>query len=146
MAIFPSDEWLSLFKDEVNKSEAYRNLSKKWEGSFIFTVEAEGGFTQTARMYVDLWHGTCREARQLRPDENVEATYVWAGKYHDWVALLKGTYKASAMVVSGKFRVKGNANRLLSGFSPAAADELVEAAKRVDTTYYDLAATPGPQA
>ena len=36
---FPSDEWMKIFAEEINRSEAYASAAAKWEGDFYWIVE-----------------------------------------------------------------------------------------------------------
>lgn len=47
---------------ELNKSQAYREAAKDWEGDFYFIIEPEGSLKETVIYYMDLWHGDCRSA------------------------------------------------------------------------------------
>ena len=60
--LFSTDAWLKQFHEEVNKSEAYRQAAKTWEGDFYFVIEPEGLLTEPVYMYMDLWHGISRDA------------------------------------------------------------------------------------
>ncbi len=135
MALFPSKQWLELFKDEINGSEAYRTAARKWEGSFIFVIEADNRFRNEGIVFVDLWHGTCREVRVLSSLGEIRSDYVWRGRYSDWYRLLKGELDAPQGVVSGKFQVSGSVMTLLSRGSPFAANELVVCARKVPTEF-----------
>ena len=68
---FGSDEWIRTLMVKVNESEAYRSAARTWEGDFYFIVEPEGSVTESIIMYMDLWHGDCRDAFIVE-DENVK--------------------------------------------------------------------------
>ena len=38
MIRFPSEEWIALFKEELNKNKAYEEAAKNWEGDFLFVI------------------------------------------------------------------------------------------------------------
>ena len=47
MAIrFPSDAWIKALMEDLNKSEAYAEAAKTWEGDFCFIVEPGGTLEQ----------------------------------------------------------------------------------------------------
>jgi len=62
MVRFPSDEWIKIFKDELNKSKSYQEVAKDWEGDFLFVVTPDEELKEQITFYVDLWHGKCRDA------------------------------------------------------------------------------------
>ena len=41
MALFPSEEWISRYRDLINGSEEYREAAQTWEGDIAFFMEAE---------------------------------------------------------------------------------------------------------
>ena len=41
MARFPSEEWVGLFVEQINRSDAYREAGATWEGDIAFVFEAE---------------------------------------------------------------------------------------------------------
>ena len=59
---FATDAWIKRLGDECNKSEAYREAAKNWEGDLYVIVEPEGQLQETVYMYLDLYHGQCRQA------------------------------------------------------------------------------------
>ncbi|HIC92855.1 MAG TPA: hypothetical protein EYP09_01200 [Anaerolineae bacterium] len=63
MIKFLTDEWIKALCQELNRSEAYAQAAKNWEGDFYFIVEPEGPVKEPVIFYVDLWHGKCREAK-----------------------------------------------------------------------------------
>ena len=63
MAIdFPTLEWVKAFKDKLNSDEGkdWQEAAKDWEGDFLFVIKPDGDFTKKVILYVDLWHGECR--------------------------------------------------------------------------------------
>ena len=62
MVRFPSDEWIKIFKEELNKSKAYEKVAKTWEGDFLFVITPDEELKEEVTFYVDLWHGKCRDA------------------------------------------------------------------------------------
>jgi hypothetical protein len=56
MAIkFPSDAWIKALMEDLNKSEAYAEAAKTWEGDFYFIVDPGGTLGKTTILYMDLW-------------------------------------------------------------------------------------------
>jgi putative sterol carrier protein len=108
--IFGEQEWLDAFVKSVNESEAYGKAAKDWEGDFVFIVtpDGTGTLTEELRMYVDLWHGKCREAYYVTPakpaPENV--AYIVGGKYGNWLKVLDRTLDFLKGVLQRKFKVK----------------------------------------
>ena len=36
---FPSDEWVKMMMEDLNKSDAYMEAAKNWEGDFYFIID-----------------------------------------------------------------------------------------------------------
>ena len=68
---FPSDAWVKALMQELNQSAAYAEAAQTWEGDFYFVVDAGGPLTQPVVLYMDLWHGKCREAFEVT-DQSVK--------------------------------------------------------------------------
>ncbi len=62
---FASEEWMVALKDELNKSEGYRDAAKTWEGDFYWVITGMPGEPGDVYLYVDLWHGECRDAYRV---------------------------------------------------------------------------------
>ena len=65
MVKFPSDEWIQVFKEELNRNTNYAKAAKEWEGDFLFVITPEDELKKEVKYYVDLWHGKCREAYRV---------------------------------------------------------------------------------
>ena len=80
---FASAEWMVALKDELNKSEGYRDAAKTWEGDFYWIITGMPGTPGDVYLYVDLWHGECRganvsDATAKKPEFVIEATFpIW---------------------------------------------------------------------
>jgi hypothetical protein len=59
---FPSDEWIHIFKEEVNKNKTYQEVARDWEGDFLFIITPDEELKEETVFYIDLWHGKCRDA------------------------------------------------------------------------------------
>lgn len=133
MAIFPSEEWIQLFKDSVNANAAYEDAAKTWEGDFLFIVQPDSALKEQAVFYVDLWHGKCREVTLLRSGESKETAFVYEGPYANWVRLIKREIDPIQGLLTGKFKLKGDMLKVLRAVR--AAKELVDTASRVPTEF-----------
>ncbi len=59
---FPSDAWVKAMMADLNASAAYKQAAEKWEGDFFFIIEPGGSLEEPVILYMDLYHGQCREA------------------------------------------------------------------------------------
>ena len=131
-----SEAWAEAWCREINASEAYRKAAARWEGALVLVVEAdpERGLEAPRAVYVDLWHGECREARPARPEDFETAPYVLSGPPEAWQRILEGRQNPLVALLRGKIRLKKGSLGALSPYVRA-AQELVRAATRVETRF-----------
>jgi putative sterol carrier protein len=135
MAIkFPSDEWIKLLQQEVNRSPVYAEAARTWEGAINFVIDdltdANG---QALTLWIDLWHGQCRDARQVDPAQPLEAPFTIHAPLANWQKVITKKIGPTQAMVSGQLRVKGNLAQILKYVK--AAQELVECATRIPTEF-----------
>jgi putative sterol carrier protein len=130
---FASDEWMVALKDELGKSDGYRDAAKTWEGDFYWIVTGMPGEAAEVYLYVDLWHGDCRAAVRVAdaaaktPEFVIEATYaVWRKVVDKKLDPIQG-------MVTRQLKLKGNMLKIMK--APKAATELVLCATRVATDW-----------
>ena len=62
--------WIKELSNQLNASASYERAAKDWEGDFVFVIEADSELSETAYLYMDLYHGKSPSAAQLSgPDE-----------------------------------------------------------------------------
>ena len=86
---FGTDAWIQALKDGLNASAAYEDAAKNWEGDFYFAVEPDGAITEPIYLYLDLWHGKCRDAFVATDKNAMNPAYVMSGAYSKWVKVVK---------------------------------------------------------
>ena len=130
---FATEEWMKELKIELNKSEGYRDAAKTWEGDFYWVVNGLPGASTDVYLYVDLWHGECRDAFVVadpaakKPEFVIEATYaVWRKVVDKKLDPIQG-------MVTRQLKLKGNMLKVMK--APKAATELVHAATLIDTEW-----------
>ena len=130
---FASEEWMVALKDELNKSDGYRDAAKTWEGDFYWVVTGMPDEPAEVYLYVDLWHGECRDAFRVAeaaaktPEFVIEATYpVWHKVVDKKIDPIQG-------MVTRQLKLKGNLLKIMK--APKAATELVLCATRVSTDW-----------
>ena len=69
MYSFPSDEWIKAMMQDLNSSQSYKEAAKNWEGDFYFIIGPGGTLKDTVILYMDLWHGECRNAFMLEKQD-----------------------------------------------------------------------------
>jgi putative sterol carrier protein len=137
VAPFPSDEWLAKYRELISASQEYREAAATWEGpiAFVFEAEPDRGVPQDLWAILDLWHGECRDARMLSPEEGAKAPYVIRAPYSRWKEVLRGQLEPVKGMMQGKLSLQGDLATIVRYIR--AADELVQLTTRVPTRFLD---------
>lgn len=130
---FATDEWIKALMAEVNQSEAYRKAAKTWEGDFYFIVEKGDGVAEDVYMYMDLWHGECRDAFRVDDPGQKSPAFVMNAPVAIWKQVFEKKIDPIRGLVSGKLKLQGNMMKVIK--APKAAIELVECCTKIDTVY-----------
>mgnify|MGYP001036731537 CR=1 FL=1 len=130
---FPSEEWVRVFKDELNKNEIYAEAAERWEGDFLFIITPDEELEKEMVFYVDLWHGKCRDA-YIVPDRDAKKTgFIYEGPYSNWKKLINGEIDPIKGILMRKFKLKGSMSTIMR--YTKAASELVKTASKVPTEF-----------
>jgi putative sterol carrier protein len=109
MADFPSPEWLQALKDKLNSDEKYSYTARNWEGDLRCILEPSGNQADTLWMYIDLWHGTCRDAIFETPgNKERNPAFTFKAPYDNFVRVLKGELAPMQALMTRKLGVQGN--------------------------------------
>jgi putative sterol carrier protein len=133
--LFGTDDWIKALKTEVNGSEKYRNAAKTWEGDFYFVIDAGQGIPETVYMYMDLWHGECREAYKVDDPGEKSPAFVLSGPVTVWRKVLEKKADPIRTMMTRQLKLQGNMMKIMK--VPRAATELVECCTRLDTEWPD---------
>jgi len=85
--------------------------------------------------YLDLWHGGCRRAGVIAPDEAEVARYQIAAPYTRWKDVLLGDLDPIKGMMQGKLKVRGDLPTLVR--QVRSANELVRLTGEVETVFPD---------
>jgi putative sterol carrier protein len=137
VALFPSDEWMTIYRERINASSEYREAAATWEGAVAFVFEAEPDHDVPRDLWalLDLWHGECRDARMLEPAEGERAPYVIRAPYSRWKEVLRGDLDPVKGMMQGKLKVQGDLATIVRYVR--AANELVHLTMQVPTLFID---------
>jgi putative sterol carrier protein len=128
---FPSDEWIKIFKEELNKSKAYEDAAKDWEGDFLFVITPDEDLKKEIVFYIDLWHGKCRDAYLVKGKKN--AMFVFKGPFSNWKKIIRKELDPIRGLIRGMFTVEGDSRVILE--QAKAAQELVNTASKIPVTF-----------
>jgi len=133
--VFPENSWVQALKGILNTDEKYAHIARKWEGDIMFNIEAGSPLTTTVQLYIDLWHGMCREAFVVDQKSlaNVNPAFILSASYDNFVRVLKGDLDPMQAMVTRKLRVQGSMTYMMRNV-PVVLD-FVRCAQEVDATF-----------
>lgn len=140
MAKFPSTEWLDSYVELINASADYQEAASTWEGdlAYVFGAEPDKGVPEDVWVWVDLWHGQCRDHRYgVTPEEGGKAKFIIRAPYTRWKEVMRGELDPIKGMMTGKLKLKGNLPMLVR--YTRAAKALVLIAGTVPTEFSDEA-------
>ena len=107
-AIFPSLEWLEALKEKLNNDEQYARIAKKWEGDMLCQLTPDDRLAEEILLYVDLWHGKCREVAVWDEIGDKAPAFILKAVYGNFLSILQGKLDPRSAMFTGKLDVKGN--------------------------------------
>lgn len=113
---FPSEAWLIELMNNLNSDEKYAETAKKWEGDIVFKVmpDADSSEKETYFLYMDLWHGKCREAYLINSvDEKNDAKFIFEMNRNQAIKVLEGELDPIQAMVTRKLKVRGDIGYML---------------------------------
>lgn len=133
--LFPSQEWVKQLANELNRSEAYADAGKNWEGDFYFVVEPDKdhAMPESVYMYMDLWHGKCRDAFVVEDKTAKNPAFIMSGTYSKWKRVVTAQLDPIQGLMTGQLKLKGNMVMVMKNVK--AAQEMVKACTRIDAEF-----------
>jgi len=140
--LFPSAEWVQELKRELNNSTAYADAAKQWEGDFYFVIEPDkdSPIDHSVYLYMDLWHGACREGYLEPNPQSKHPAFIMSGNYTKWKRVVTAKLDPIQGLMTGQLKLKGNMVMIMKNVR--AAQEMVRACTRIDTTFPDEQTQP----
>ena len=130
---FASEEWVQALKQAINSSPAYAEAAKTWEGDFYFVVEVGGPISQELVMYMDLWHGECRDARTYPDRSPKKPAFVISASLPVWRKVIDKKLDPIQGMMTRQIKLQGDMVKIMKAVK--AAKELVECTTRVPTQF-----------
>lgn len=134
--IFPSQEWLDRYKEELNKGP-WKDSGKEWIYGPVCLVIKKDGKTVKEDVYIllDINKGVCKDAKIVSREEGEKAPFVIYGDYQRWKQVIKGELEPIQGLAQGKLQLKGNLAIIVRFVK--AAEDMVKSASRVPTEFLD---------
>lgn len=133
MIEFATDEWAKALMEKINESEAYAQAAKTWEGDFYFIVEAGENIPGPVYIYMDLWHGKCREAFATTDPNVKDPVFRMSGPLENWRRVIEKKLDPIQGLLTRQFKLKGDMVKVMRAVK--AAQELVNCTTLVPTRF-----------
>jgi putative sterol carrier protein len=132
---FPSDEWVKAFMADLNTSQSYLDAARNWEGDFYFTILPNGKPADPVTLYMDLWHGKCRDALLVHDPSTRTPAFTISGILDIWKKVMSKKLDPMQAMMTGQLKLVGNMAMVMKNVR--AAKELVECCTRIPTCYIE---------
>ena len=130
---FPSDSWIKELSEQLNASESYERSAKNWEGDFIFIVEPDETYDDTAYLYLGLHHGKSPDAAEVASEDERETEFLLRAPFSAWRRVIKGKLDPIQGMMTKKLKLQGNMMKVMR--YPKAAQEIVACCAKVPTEW-----------
>ena len=106
---FPSAEWLNELQAKLNSDAHYNEIARRWEGDLVFDIQPAGNLHQPLTMYLDLWHGKCRNVEFAGdPATYAKPAFILRSGYDNFTAILLGKLDPMTAMLTSKLKVTGS--------------------------------------
>lgn len=130
---FATDAWIKRLGEACNNSKAYYDAAKNWEGDLYFVVEPEGIISEPVYMYIDLYHGRCRQAFVPEDHTSLNPEFIISGPPSAWRQLADNKTDPIKMLLTRKLSLKGNMAKVMRNVR--AAHALVNCSTQFETAF-----------
>jgi putative sterol carrier protein len=133
--VFPSDAWIKELSGKLNASESYERSAKDWEGDFVFIVEPDGAYDDTAHLFLGLYHGKSPDAAMLAAEGERETEFVIRAPFGIWRRVIEGKLDPIQGMMMRQLKLEGDLRKIMR--YPKAAKEIVSCCALVPTDFGD---------
>jgi putative sterol carrier protein len=130
---FPGEAWVDALKKKLNSDNKYEQIARNWEGDLLFLIEPDELLSEPLVIYLDLWHGKCREAAVLKDQGSLQPAFGLKGPYRNFVAVLTGEWQTMQALLTRKLKLEGNMAYMVRNVPTVL--EFVRCCKEITTTY-----------
>lgn len=135
---FPSEEWVSSYKDAINNNPSYKVGGANWDKGVVALIckaRPDIGIPEDIGIWLDLHKGVCRDAKIVSASEAMKAPFVITGEYDRWKQVIRKELDPIKGMLQGKLRLKGDLPTIVRFVDASKA--LVESAGMVPTKFPD---------
>lgn len=107
--LFPTQEWLNLFRKTLNESTKFRSAAKNWNDDALYIIDADPSvsFAKPMAFYMKWKDGEVIQADVLEKFDDVKAVFKVSGAYSAWSDVHRSRMEAGIAFLTGKFRFQG---------------------------------------
>ncbi|MFQ5614463.1 MAG: SCP2 sterol-binding domain-containing protein [Anaerolineae bacterium] len=131
--LFATDAWIKQLMVELNSSETYREAARTWEGDLFFIIEPEGALAETVYLYVDLWHGECRQAFVAVEPASLDPEFRLTAPVRVWKQIIERKLDPIKAMLTRKLKLQGNMAKIMKHVK--AANEMVNCTTNIKTSF-----------
>ena len=135
--IFPSDEWVSQYKDAINGNPDYRTGAANWTHGVVALVckALPPQLPEDVGIWLDLHQGVCRDASLVSLEEAKKAPFCITGEYGRWKQVIRKELDPIKGMMQGKLKLKGDLPTIVRFVK--ASQELVNSSTMVEAGFLD---------
>lgn len=130
---FPSDAWIKELSNRLNQSASYERSAKDWEGDFVFVVEADEAYPETAYLFLGLHHGKSTGAARVEREDERDAEFVIRAPFSVWRKVIEGKLDPIRGMMTRRLKLSGNMVKIMR--YPKAAQEIIACCAEVPTDW-----------
>ena len=108
MAHFPSPEWAQALMEKINSDEKYAQVARNWEGDMRVILEPDATLKEGMVIYLDLWHGKCRQAFIETDLSARKPAFILKSSYANFARVVRGELDPMQALMTRKLGVQGN--------------------------------------
>ncbi len=130
-------EFADAFKDELNRSQVYKQAGKGWKWTVGLVVEAEPdkNVPEDKGLVLDLFDGEARDVKATGADEARACNFVITAPYSRWKQVMRKELDPTRAMLQGKLKLKGDLPTIVR--YTKASQEMTECTTRLDVEFPD---------
>jgi putative sterol carrier protein len=139
VAKFGTQEWYDIYMEEINKSKAYEEAAKTWEGDFYFITDKGGPVKEPIYAYVDLFHGKCRKSEIVTDPKKYNPEFIILAPYAIWKRICLKQLDSTQALITKQSKLMAGSRGTLSKIMryTKAANELTNITAKIPTEWLD---------
>lgn len=131
--LFPSLAWSTELMQRLNADHKFKSVGNHWEGEVNLFIERVPGATSSQVIFIDSWHGVCREVDFCPEEQARPAAFLIKAPLENWIRILSQEIGPIQAMISGQVRVYGNLAYILRNVG--GTQRMVEVAATIPTQF-----------